>query len=77
MLPLTPTTPADTLYNTRPQTLPTNITDTPSNYYEYEAQMIRSPHTADTADDDTADSDPIYQAFSWHIQIFFLYLHAE
>ena len=25
----------------------------------------------------TADSDPIYQAFSWHIQIFFLNLHAE
>ena len=39
--------------------------------------MIRFRFNDDTADDDTADSDPIYLAFSWHIQIFFLNLHAE
>ena len=39
--------------------------------------MIRFRFNDDTADDDTADSGPIYQAFSWHIQIFFLNLHAE
>ena len=66
MLPLTPTTPDDANntrwqphYTTRPQTLPTNITDTKLKCYGYEAQMIRFRFNDDTADDDTADSDPI------------------